>query len=208
MTKKRWFAVVYMFTVTAFFSSIIIGLSIATRPLVKANEMLALERAVLQVLPGLYEKGAGRIALHRTFTEQVVQPSEETGGAWALRQNGRITAYAVPVSGQGFWAPIRGVIGIQADRRTVTGIAFYEQNETPGLGAVIDTEGWRNQFNEKKLALTGEALTMRRPGEPLGEKDVHAVTGATQTSVRTARLINDGVAQWRQNLAEQGIAYE
>jgi Na+-transporting NADH:ubiquinone oxidoreductase subunit C len=202
MRKKRWFAVFYMFTVTAFFSSIIIGLSIATRDRVKANEMLALERAVLQVLPGLYEDDAGRTAVHRIFTEKVVQPSEETGGAWAVRQNGKITAYAVPVAGQGFWAPIKGVIGVQADRRTVTGIAFYEQNETPGLGAIINTEPWKNQFKGKKLALSGDALQMRRPGDPLGEKDVHAVTGATQTSVRAARLINSGVAQWRQNLTD------
>lgn len=200
MKSNRWFPVFYMLIVTAFFSAIIISLSIATREQVKANETLALEKAVLQVLPELYEEGMSGAQIHQRFTDKVDQPSETTGNAWAVKKNGGPQAYAVPLDGQGFWATIKGVIGVAEDRKTVTGLAFYEQNETPGLGAEIEKASWREQFKGKKLSDGGKALTMKRPGEPAGEHDVNAVTGATQTSVRLAKIINDSVTQWRQKL--------
>lgn len=198
MKEKPWYPAFYMLVTTAFVSSIIIGLTIGTRAQVERNAAMALEVAVLRALPGLYTDGAGGAALHRIFREKVTPPSEETGGAWTVRENGAVAAYAVPVSGQGFWAPIKGILGLAGDGRTVTGIAFYEQSETPGLGAEIETPSWRAQFRNKVLADGPKALRMKRPGEPAGESEVHAVTGATQTSVRTEKLINDSLAQWRQ----------
>jgi Na+-transporting NADH:ubiquinone oxidoreductase subunit C len=200
MKNNRWFSVFYMLIVTAFFSSIIIGLSIATREQVKANETLALEKAVLQVLPGLYEEGMSGVQIHQRFMDKVAEPSEKTGNAWAMKNNSGYQAYAVPLSGQGFWASIKGVIGIAEDRKTVTGIAFYEQNETPGLGAEIEKASWRAQFSGKKLSDGRKVLNMKRPGETAGEHEVNAVTGATQTSVRLGKIIDDGVTQWRQKL--------
>jgi len=49
--KQSWFPIAYMFCVTAFFSSIVIGLTRLTSDRVEANETLAFERAVLSVLP-------------------------------------------------------------------------------------------------------------------------------------------------------------
>jgi len=69
--------------------------------------------------------------------------------------------------GQGFWARIRGIVGIAADRKTVTGITFYEQSETPGLGAEIVRPAFRNQFKGKLLAPKERPITMRRPGTTL-----------------------------------------
>ncbi len=200
MKTNRWFSVFYMFVVTAFFSAIIISLSIATREKVKANETLALEKAILQVLPDLYEEGMSGAQIHQQFMDKVDQPSAATGNAWVMKKNRGYQAYAVPLAGKGFWDSIKGVIGVAEDRKTVTGIAFYEQTETPGLGAEIAKASWREQFNGKKLADGEKVLTMKRPGQPAGEHDVNAVTGATQTSVRLATIINDSVKQWRQKL--------
>lgn len=202
MKDQRWFPIVYMFIITAFCSAIIIGLTMATREQVKTNEKLALEQAVLRVLPGLFDAELSKNELHNVFVEQVSLPSEETGGAWAVEEGGVITSYAVPIEGQGFWAPIRGVIGVAEDKRTVTGIAFFEQNETPGLGAEIEKPEWRAQFENITLATGQEAVDMRRPGEPLNENGVHAVTGATQTSVRVEKLINESIAVWRQKIQD------
>jgi Na+-transporting NADH:ubiquinone oxidoreductase subunit C len=200
MKNNRWFSVFYMLIVTAFFSSIIIGLSIATREQVKANETLALEKAVLQVFTGLYKEGMSGTQIHQQFMDEVILPSEKTGNAWTIKDSSGRQAYAVPLNGQGFWASIKGVIGIAEDRETVTGIAFYEQNETPGLGAEIEKASWREQFKEKKLSVGEKVLIMKRPGETVGEHEVNAVTGATQTSVRLAKIIDDSVTQWRQKM--------
>ena len=196
MREKWWFPVAYMFAVTAFFSSIVIGFAQFTSDRVEANQGLAFERAVLAVLPGLLEEGEGRLQIHKKFVERVGRPDEQIGGACRLTDAGRTVAYALPVSGQGFWAPIRGVIGIDADRRTITGIAFYEQNETPGLGAQITTIAFTSQFQGKIISSGDKPLNIRQPGAALGESDVHAVTGATQTSTRLEKILNDALTDW------------
>ena len=60
MREKWWFPIAYMFVVTAFFSSIVIGFARFTDERVEANKDLAFEKAVLAVLPGLLEEGPRR----------------------------------------------------------------------------------------------------------------------------------------------------
>jgi len=206
MRQTGAYPVVYMFIVTAAFSSVVIGLSALTRERVQANARQALEAAVLQVLP--VEEGQTQplrgAQIHQRFTERVRPPDASTGGAYTLQQDGQIVAYAVPFHGQGFWAPIRGIIGVAADRKTVTGIAFYEQSETPGLGAEIVKPAFRSQFEGRTLAPGERPIAMRRPGADLGQNDVYAVTGATQTSVRVESMINQAIRDWRAGLDGEG----
>jgi Na+-transporting NADH:ubiquinone oxidoreductase subunit C len=197
--NKRWFSVFYMFIITAFFSTIVIGLTELTRQRVNANQRLAFEKAVLSVLP---EASVSQISIHEQFELLVEKPSEQTGYAYAYLKNSEIVSYALPISGQGFWAPVKGIIGIRADKKTVTGIAFYEQNETPGLGAEIVQQPFIEQFFGKILSSSGKALNIKRPGEELGESDVHAVTGATQTSTRVEKIINSAIDKWKKELAK------
>jgi Na+-transporting NADH:ubiquinone oxidoreductase subunit C len=204
MVEKWWFPVAYMFVVTAFFSSIVIGFARLTDERVEANRDLAFEKAVLTVLPGLLEDRESRLEIHRKFVERVGPPDKQLGGACVLKESGQIVAYALPIEGQGFWAPIKGIIGLKADRRTITGIAFYEQNETPGLGAQITTASFTSQFLDKALSPGDRPLNIRPPGAPLGESDVNAVTGATQTSTRLEKILNDSLTEWRSKLVEAG----
>ncbi|MFC1794646.1 FMN-binding protein [Planctomycetota bacterium] len=203
MREKWWFPVVYMFVVTAFFSSIVIGFSQFTSARVEANQYFAFEKAVLMVLPDILDTDESRLQLHRKYVERVGEPDEQSGGACTLREAGKIIAYALPISGQGFWAPIKGVIGIKADRQTITGIAFYEQNETPGLGAQITTSTFTSQFQGKVISSADKPLNLRRPGDTLGTSDVYAITGATQTSVRLEKILNDALKKWRAELDEK-----
>jgi Na+-transporting NADH:ubiquinone oxidoreductase subunit C len=204
MREKRWYAPVFMFIVTAAFSSVVIGFAMKTENLVEANAQQALEKAVLQVLPTLYSDTASRSELRKTFVEQVGRPSDETGGAYVFKKGNQIEAYAVPFSGQGFWATIKGVVGVKADKKTVTGIAFYEQSETPGLGAEITKPTFKNQFPGRILADKAVLLKMKRPGESLAQNEYHAVTGATQTSMRVEKIINDALNQWREKIEKRG----
>lgn len=192
MRDKPLFAVVYMFVVTAFFSAILIGFAKLTRGKVEANQLIAFEKAVLQVFPEITATTNAQI--HKIFTEQF----ELSSKAYIYRKDHQIEGYAVPVEGQGFWAPIRGIIGITADKQTITGVAFYEQSETPGLGARIVEPDFCDAFTGKKLAEGERLIGIRQVGTTLNNSEVHSITGATQTCVRLEKLINDGLAQWRQ----------
>ncbi len=202
--QRSWYPIAYMFCVTAFFSSIVIGLTRFTNERVETNEKLAFEGAVLSILPEMDVEGMTRQEIHNTFTESINEPEASSGGAFTRKQNGRITTYILPISGQGFWAPIKGVIGIETDKKTITGIAFYEQNETPGLGAEIAKSPFRSQFRGKVISSDDEPINIVRPGTTLGDSEVHAITGATQTSNRLELIINSALKQWRDSISEEG----
>jgi Na+-transporting NADH:ubiquinone oxidoreductase subunit C len=206
MRNKPWFPIAYMFCMTAFFSSIVIGLTRFTSERVEVNQKLAFERAVLSVLPDMQAGTKTSSEIHSTFDEMISEPDESSNGAYTAKRNGRVIAYVLPVSGQGFWAPIKGVIGLKTDRKTITGIDFYEQNETPGLGAEITKAAFKNQFEGKVISSGAEPMKIRRPGTTLGDNEVHAVTGATQTSTRLETIINTALRKWQGKNAkkEQG----
>jgi len=204
MREKPWFPVLYMFVITAFFSSILIGLSRFTRERVEVNQQLAVEKAVLEALPIELPPEASSLELHQTFLERIKDPSPASGGAYVLIAGDKVVAYAVPLEGKGYWDTIKGFIGIDSDMGTVTGISFYEQSETPGLGAEIAQPPFRSQFVGKRMAQGNRPLGFLPVGSVLGESEVHAITGATQTSTRVERIINEDLLSWRSGVLSRG----
>lgn len=59
--------------------------------------------------------------------------------------------YIIPVSGFGLWDYIYGYIAIQPNGDDIIGISWYEQKETPGLGANIAEAPWQSLFPGKKI---------------------------------------------------------
>lgn len=200
MVKKPWYPVVYMFVITAVFSSAVIGFSRYTGSRVQANRERSIETAVLKVLPDMYDPGLSAVELHTRFETMIEQPSERTEGAYVLRKNGQTAGYALPVQGQGFWADIKLIIGISPGLDTITGLSVYEQRETPGLGAEITNKAFTEQFQGLKVSSGDIPVSFKRPGTDLTEGEVHAVTGATQTSVRLEQFLNEQLNIWLKNM--------
>lgn len=193
MKDKPWFAVVYMFVITACFSSVLIGFSRLTRDRVLANEQLMFERAMLEVFPEITVPPTPQV--HGLFNE-LFEKSDDAAGAYVYRKDGEVVGYAVPVAGKGFWAAIRGVLGVSKDLTTITGISFYDQTETPGLGARIVEAEFRGQFAGLTVGPIDRPVGIRPTSVTPGASEVHAITGATQTCVRLEVLINDGLSAW------------
>jgi len=59
--------------------------------------------------------------------------------------------YIVPVHGKGLWGPIYGFVSLNDDFITVYGAVFNHDDETPGLGAEINTDWFGAQFTDKKI---------------------------------------------------------
>jgi len=200
MKDKTWFPIVYMFAATFFFSSILITLSYFTKDKVEANQRIALEKAILQSLGLNTSLKMPTAQIHKMYTDKIRPPTKNTAGAYIYIENNNVAGYALPIEGRGFWDKIKGVIGMRPDMKTITGISFYEQNETPGLGAEIAQLPFRKQFENKKIAMDGQPFDIKPPGSDLTENSVHAVTGATQTSRRLEKIINEHLSQWRDKI--------
>ncbi|MCU3615509.1 NADH:ubiquinone reductase (Na(+)-transporting) subunit C, partial [Enterobacter hormaechei subsp. oharae] len=97
----------------------------------------------------------------------------------------RIQEIVLPIYGNGLWSMMYAFVALDTDGRTVKGITYYDQGETPGLGGEVENPNWRAQFVGKKvLDDNGQpALKVVKGGaRPGDEFAVDGLSGATLTS--------------------------
>lgn len=82
----------------------------------------------------------------------------------AQRTQAPLVGFIIPVNGFGLWDAIYGYLAIKSDGDTVIGTTWYDQKETPGLGAEISEPQWQSQFPGKKIfqeSSPGEAVDFK-----------------------------------------------
>jgi len=107
---------------------------------------------------------------------------------------GKALAVAMRFSGPGLWGPIKGFLALEPDMKTIRGITFYEQEETPGLGGEIAAQWFRDQFVGKSIvAPDGKpGMIISKPGEQAVNK-VDAISGATMTCDKVQAMLNEAI---------------
>ena len=95
---------------------------------------------------------------------------------------------AVEFQGPGRNALIKGVLVFNVETKVVFGISFYEQDETPGIGAKIVSDSFRNQFKGKSL--TQGKLDFVPSGQGGGDYEIESITGATSTCDSVSAMLN------------------
>ena len=179
--RRSLFTIFFMFSVTFVFISVLSLIYVLTRDTIRLNESLVVKRAVLYVA-GLEVPQSG-IEADTLYQERVREVKDGQGTVLYYEildaPGGSIQSYALPVPGAGLWGEIGSVVGVEKDLKTLTGIEFIKQNETPGLGGRI-TEGWfKEQFRGKRWPL---------------EVVPEGITGATNTTNGVKGILNDRLA--------------
>ena len=114
---------------------------------------------------------------------------------YVFKKDGK-TAYIVPMLGNGLWGSISGNIALAEDFNTIIGITFGHAGETPGLGAEIVTEGFRNRFLNKQL-FDGEAfvsVTVKKAANKESAHEVDALSGGTITSEGVSNMLKNDLS--------------
>lgn len=109
-----------------------------------------------------------------------------TGTVYLVKSGEETTKVIIPVHGNGLWSMMYAFVAVETDGNTVSGITYYEQGETPGLGGEVENPTWRAQFVGKKLFDENHkpAIQVVKGGAPQGsEHGVDGLSGATLTSV-------------------------
>ncbi len=193
--KKQALSIVYMFLITLFFASLVSAVKFLNEAKIEANQIVKLQRIILEVLNIPVRKAISNDDLARLFTAQIkdIQISGKTLYIGYEEDGRTIRGYAVPVGGPGFWGPIEGLVGVAPDATKVIALAFYKHNETPGLGGRITEDWFSDQFKGLPLyPIEGDqnifALTMEGTQKAANELD--AITGATNTSSAVEVFLN------------------
>jgi Na+-transporting NADH:ubiquinone oxidoreductase subunit C len=124
---------------------------------------------------------------------------------YLVTEGERLKLVILPVRGQGYGSMLYGYLGLAADANTVVGLTFYEHGETPGLGALIDSPEWKNQWQGKlardheQVLRIGVGSGPVAPESPLAPYQVDGLTGATWTGRGITNLLH----YW---LGEHGFA--
>ncbi len=101
-----------------------------------------------------------------------------------------ITNYVFPVRGNGLWSLMQGYLAVEPDFQTVTGLTFYEQKETPGLGGEVENENWKAKWHGKLIYKDGKvALEVAKGDQSSNEYGVDALSGATITSNGVSKML-------------------
>lgn len=102
--------------------------------------------------------------------------------------------FIIPVNGFGLWDAIYGYLAIKMDGNTVTGITWYDQKETPGLGANIAEAHWQQNFHEKKLFQANSSGQTNFKLAPLGITVVKGKVSEVLGTSPKAQSAVDGMA--------------
>jgi Na+-transporting NADH:ubiquinone oxidoreductase subunit C len=190
--RRSLFTLFFMFAVTLVFIAVLSLIYVLTQDTIRLNESLVVKRAVLYVA-GLEVPQSG-VEADALYQERVKEVTGEKGEVLYYEivgpPGGELGSYVVPVLGAGLWGEIESVVGVEKDLKTLTGIEFIKQNETPGLGGRI-TESWfKEQFRGKRWP-----LKVVPEGDPAGDQEFQAITGATNTTNAVRDILNNRLAE-------------
>ncbi len=99
----------------------------------------------------------------------------------------------LPVVGKGAKSMMHAFIALDTDGRTVKNLLYYEQNETPMLGAKVEDDDWLRQWPGKKVLNDNAQPALKvvqTQNETTDEYTVDGISGATMTSSGVEKSIN------------------
>ncbi|UNU73791.1 Na(+)-translocating NADH-quinone reductase subunit C [Moraxella nasovis] len=104
----------------------------------------------------------------------------------------------MPFYGYGLWGTIYGLVTLEGDMNTIKGVSFYQHKETPGLGALIEEDWWRDTWVGKRVYNDqGQIITGITKAGNSRENYIDGISGATLTG----RGVNNMIQFW---LGEDG----
>jgi Na+-transporting NADH:ubiquinone oxidoreductase subunit C len=124
---------------------------------------------------------------------------------------GAIDKIILPVHGYGLWSTMYGFVALKADGNEVAGFQFYEQGETPGLGAEVDNPRWKALWPGKKIygddGSVKISVAKGAPTAATADYHIDSLAGATLTSRGVDNLIHfwmgdQGFKRFLDNLKE------
>jgi Na+-transporting NADH:ubiquinone oxidoreductase subunit C len=109
-----------------------------------------------------------------------------------------LEAYILPLYGAGLWNAIYGYVALEKDLNTIKGVSFGHVQETPGLGARIDSKEIQDRYQGKTIFDESGSLVSvdmvkgeRKDPSLYGPHEVDGMSGATLTAKGLNAMVKD-----------------
>ncbi len=168
---------VILFIITAVSAALLAGVNMLTEGQIAQNAYVAEQNALREVIPGV-----------KTFDALPDETSEMYGADAiyaAIDENNICIGHCVKISQNGYGGAIQSVIGVmygENGEQIVSGVEIISHSETPGLGANMTKDSFREQFVGKGR------VEVVKAGAKDGE--INAISGATISSKAMASSVN------------------
>ena len=145
-----------------------------------------------------------RDAVTKPQFSELVEPPDALNGVirqpkynfvYLVKKDGKIDKVVLPVFGNGLWSTMYGFLALDGDLKTIAGITFYEEGETPGLGGEVENPKWKALWPGKE-AFDGRGDVIIQvikgrvqPGDPDANHLVDGLSGATITTRSVSGLV-------------------
>lgn len=110
---------------------------------------------------------------------------------YMVMKDNQLERIVLPVTGKGLWSTLYGMMSLDKDIKTVRGITFYKQGETPGLGGEITNPKWTALW-DGRTAYDDEGKTVIRivKGPATSKSEVDGLSAATLTCRGVTNLLH------------------
>lgn len=149
-------------------SGLVLALTfIWTEPMISAIAQKNQKTAILEVLPeaATYEKMKNNDEIFIGYDS-----------------NGSQVGIAFLAEGGGFQGDIQMMVGMDTTEEKLTGMTVLSHLETPGLGARIEEDWFRNQFKDKPIS-----------DNFVAKEDVDTITGATISTNAITNILKNTI---------------
>ena len=107
--------------------------------------------------------------------------------------SGKTVGYVISITNaDGYDGTVTISMGLDTEG-TITGIAFTELHETPGMGMLVDEPAFKGQFNGRNV----EAFELLKKGGSTADTEIDSVSGASTTSGAVVNAVNAGLDFFR-----------
>lgn len=120
---------------------------------------------------------------------------EKYAVVYQLKKGNAVEKVILPVRGYGLWGTMYGFLAMGSDGKTIEGLTFYDQKETPGLGAEILNPQWQKLWVGKKPYGSDGVSSIKlvknvSNDASVASRQVDSLAGATLTSRGVQNMIN------------------
>lgn len=146
----------------------------------------------------MYEKFVTPLIIDENGQEHELSKEDKKGlSIYAIKdEQNQIIAYVYPIEGKGLWSSLYGYLAVDNKGINIKGITFYQQGETPGLGAEIEKDWFRDNFIGKSLHRENAFFGVKvAKGLAVLDKEYKSYPQNLVNGISGATITGDGVSE-------------